>query len=83
MVRRLGDPSRTAPAFSVPNFYGAHGYNPKRSGEQEHDLYRLRSGYSVGKIEGARNIDIAPTVLKLLGEPGADTIECKPLPVLH
>jgi len=37
----------------------------------------------LGKIEGARNIDIAPTVLKLLGVPGSDTIEGKPLPVLH
>ncbi len=36
-----------------------------------------------GQIEGARNIDIAPTVLKLLGVRGSDTIEGKPLPVLR
>jgi arylsulfatase A-like enzyme len=37
----------------------------------------------VGRIERARNIDIAPTVLKLLGMRGSDTIEGKPLSVLR
>lgn len=37
----------------------------------------------VGRIEQARNIDIAPTVLKLLGVRGSDTIEGKPLPVVR
>lgn len=82
VVRRLGDPSLTAPVFSVPNFYGAHGYNPKR---RSMSAIFIASGpdIRVGRIERARNIDIAPTVLKLLGVRGSDTIEGKPLPVLR
>ncbi|MGH8566298.1 MAG: hypothetical protein ACREXW_20360 [Gammaproteobacteria bacterium] len=37
----------------------------------------------VGRIEWARNIDIAPTVLKLVGVRGSDTIEGKPLPFVR
>ena len=28
VVQRLGDASSNSPFFSVPNFYGAHGYDP-------------------------------------------------------
>ena len=82
MVQRVGDALVTAPVFSVPNFYGAHGYNPKR---RSMSAIFIASGpdIRVGRIKRARNIDIAPTVLKLLGVPGSDTIEGKPLPVLH
>lgn len=82
MVQRLGDPSVTAPVFSVPNFYGAHGYNPK---QRSMSAIFIASGpdIRVGGIERARNIDIAPTVLKLLGVRGSGTIEGKPLPVLR
>ncbi len=30
VVQRLGDAPSTAPVLSVPNFYGAHGYNPNQ-----------------------------------------------------
>lgn len=82
MVRRLGDPSVPAPIFSVPNFYGAHGYNPK---QKSMSAILIASGLDirVGRIEWARNIDIAPTVLKLVGVRGSDTIEGKPLPFVR
>ena len=82
VVQRLGDPGVTTPVFSVPNFYGAHGYNPKR---RSMSAIFIASGpdIRVGRIERVRNIDIAPTVLKLLGVRGSDTIEGKPLPVLR
>ncbi|MGH9893805.1 MAG: alkaline phosphatase family protein [bacterium] len=69
VILRLGDPSVTAPVFSVPNFYGAHGYNPKR---RRMSAIFIASGPDIGMgtIEMARNIDVAPTVLKLLGVPG-------------
>jgi len=37
----------------------------------------------VGEIDRARNIDVAPTVLKLLGVDGSEKIEGKALPVLR
>ncbi|MGH8480249.1 MAG: alkaline phosphatase family protein [Gammaproteobacteria bacterium] len=82
VVQRLGDAIVTAPVFSVPNFYGAHGYNPKR---RSMSAIFIASGpdVRVGVIERARNIDVAPTVLKLLGVDGSEKIEGKALPVLR
>ncbi|MGH8570250.1 MAG: hypothetical protein ACREXU_20150, partial [Gammaproteobacteria bacterium] len=72
----------TAPVFSVPNFYGAHGYDPKR---RSMSAIFIASGpdVRVGEIDRARNIDVAPTVLKLLGVDGSEKIEGKALPVLR
>ncbi|MGH8653758.1 MAG: hypothetical protein ACREYE_17020 [Gammaproteobacteria bacterium] len=82
VILRLSDPSVTAPVFSVPNFYGAHGYNPKRR-RMSAIFIASGPGIRMGTIERARNIDVAPTVLKLFGVPGSDKIEGEPLPVLH
>jgi predicted AlkP superfamily pyrophosphatase or phosphodiesterase len=81
-VQRLGDSSVGAPIFSVPNFYGAHGYNPKH---RSMSAIFIAAGPDIKKreIEEVRNIDIAPTILELLGVQGSDKIQGVAIPVLH
>lgn len=74
VVIRLGDPSSTMPILSVPNFYGAHGYDP--------ELWRMSAifhaaGPDVGKgtLTQVHSIDIAPTIAHLLGVPPAPTVQ--------
>jgi hypothetical protein len=79
VVQRLGDEPSTAPVLSVPNFYGAHGYDPKLS---EMSAIFFAAGPDVcthGKVDRVRNIDIAPTILKLLDVPPSDTVQGRPI----
>jgi predicted AlkP superfamily pyrophosphatase or phosphodiesterase len=73
-VIRLRDPVVTTPVFSVPNFYGAHGYDPW--------LWRMSAifygaGPDVGRgiLWQVRSIDIAPTIASLLGVRPAPTVQ--------
>jgi predicted AlkP superfamily pyrophosphatase or phosphodiesterase len=76
VVRRLGDDPATpaVPLLSVPNFYGAHGYDPRL---REMSAIFLAAGPHVCRddLEEVRNIDIAPTILAILGVPPADTVQ--------
>lgn len=81
VVRRLGDPDAAAapiPVLSVPNFYGAHGYDPKL---KEMSAIFLAAGPSVceDELETVRQIDVAPTILAILGVPPADTVQGRAL----
>jgi hypothetical protein len=81
VVQRLGDAPSTAPVLSVPNFYGAHGHDPNLP-----DMYAFfaAAGPDIrpGLIHrGVHNIDLAPTVEKLLGVTPAATVEGKALPI--
>ena len=75
VVQRLGDAPSTAPILSVPNFYGAHGYDP---GLREMSAIFFAAGPAVcgrDEIERVRNIDIAPTILALLDVAPAATVQ--------
>jgi hypothetical protein len=79
VVTRLGDTSSSI--FSVPNFYGAHGYDPTIS---KLSSIFYAAGPDVtrrGSLGTIRNIDIAPTINQLLGVPSASTVEGSPLPL--
>jgi predicted AlkP superfamily pyrophosphatase or phosphodiesterase len=72
-VIRLGDPVSPLPLLAVPNFYGAHGYDPQ--------LFRMSAiffaaGPDIGHrtLPRVRNIDVAPTIARLLGVPPALTV---------
>ncbi len=66
VVFRKGDtPTTTAPVFSVPNFYGAHGYDPQLK-QMSAIFYAAGPDIGEGKISKVRNIDVAPTILRLL-----------------
>lgn len=73
VVTRLGDTDNTV--FSVPSFYGAHGYDPTISNLS---AIFYAAGPDInrrGNIGTIRNIDVAPTINSLLGVPSAPTVQ--------
>jgi predicted AlkP superfamily pyrophosphatase or phosphodiesterase len=75
VVLRQGDPASSTPVFSVPNFYGAHGYDsrlPEMSAIFAAAGPNIRKGVSLRQV---RNIDVAPTIFKILGVEPASTVE--------
>jgi predicted AlkP superfamily phosphohydrolase/phosphomutase len=79
VVQRLGDAPSTAPVLSVPNFYGAHGYNPN---QPDMDAFFAAAGPDIkpGLIRrSVHNVDLAPTVETLLGVTPASTVDGAPL----
>jgi hypothetical protein len=75
LVPRLGDaPSATA-VYSVPNFYGAHGHDSTLR-SMSAILYAAGPSLKQGhKVDVVHNIDIAPTVLAILGVAPAATVD--------
>jgi predicted AlkP superfamily pyrophosphatase or phosphodiesterase len=74
VVQRLGEAS-TTPILSVPNFYGAHGHNPKQP-DMDATFAAIGPDIKPGLIHrGVKNIDLAPTIEKLLGVTPAATVE--------
>ncbi|VIO80576.1 hypothetical protein CI41S_74080 [Bradyrhizobium ivorense] len=68
-VARLGDPSFNAATttLSMPNFYGAHGHDPELPTMSATFIAagpQIREGASIRRM---RNIDVAPTIMKILG----------------
>ena len=81
VVVRKGDTSATAPqlqVLSVPNFYGAHGYAPEYKAMSASFL-AAGPDIGTGKIDKVRNIDVAPTILGILGVQPASTVQGKPI----
>lgn len=77
-VSRLGDPISDEPVLSVPNFYGAHGYDatlPKMQGI----FYAAGPQISHGLIPQLRSIDIAPTLLRKLAIESSPTMQGQPI----
>lgn len=74
-VARLDDPAFDAATtvFSVPNFYGAHGHDPELRVMSATFMAAgpdIRNHVTLGRV---RNIDVAPTIMRLLGvRPGPD-----------
>jgi len=74
-VARQGDaPFNSATTvYSVPNFYGAHGHNPNLTTMSATFMAvgpRIEKHKTIGQV---RNIDVAPTIMHLLGvTPGED-----------
>lgn len=68
-VARQGDAPFNAAAsvFSVPNLYGAHGHDPELETMSATFLAAgpgIREGRTIPRV---RNIDVAPTIMHLLG----------------
>jgi hypothetical protein len=81
-VARLGDPPFNAATtvFSVPNFYGAHGHDSELR-SMSAILYAAGPDLKQGKpIERVRSIDIAPTILEILGVEPAPTVDGRVIP---
>jgi len=75
LVARLGDADSVSSTYSVPNFYGAHGHDSSLT-SMSAILYAAGPSVKQGhKVDLVRNIDIAPTVLSILGVAPAPTVE--------
>ncbi len=79
VVVRKGDTTSTTPVFSVPNFYGAHGYDPNIP---DMSAIFFAAGPDVNKasnFSSVRNIDVAPTIENILGVKPAPTVNGSPI----
>jgi hypothetical protein len=74
VVARLGDDAAASAVLSVPNFYGAHGYDP-RLREMSAIFFAAGPQICRRELEEVRNIDVAPTILSFLGVPPAQTVQ--------
>ncbi len=77
-VQRLEDSPSTNSVLSVSSFYGAHGYDatiPNMSAI----LYAAGPDIGRGTLTQVRNIDVTPTIDKLLGVEPAPTVQGKAL----
>lgn len=81
-VTRSGDPVPTDLAtvvLSGPNFYGAHGHDAAKP-EMNATFIAAGPGIRRGQtIEQVRNIDVAPTIERILGVAPAETVDGKAL----
>ena len=78
-VPRQGDPSLAEglPIFSVPNFYGMHGYDSNLP-EMQAIFLAAEPDFNPSALEALksiRTIDIAPTILDLLDVETAPTVD--------
>lgn len=81
-IARLGDPpfNQATTVYSVPNFYGAHGHDSSLP-SMSAILYAAGPNIKRRKpLKSVRNIDIAPTVLELLGVSPATTVDGEVIP---
>jgi predicted AlkP superfamily pyrophosphatase or phosphodiesterase len=75
VVPRLGDVAAAVPVYSVPNFYGAHGHDSELA-SMSAILYAAGPSIKQGrKLRTVHNIDIAPTVMEILGVAPAPTVD--------
>ncbi len=83
VVVRLGDAPATpatTPILSVPNFYGAHGYDPSTP-NMSAIFFAAGPDIRRGRLNQVRNIDVAPTINQLLGVKSASTVQGKALKI--
>ena len=80
VVLRKGD-SSSEKVLSLPNFYGAHGYDANYQNLSA-ICYAAGPDVSPGTIKLAHNIDIAPTISRILGVVPAATVEGSALPLI-
>jgi len=81
VVQRQGDTTGANPVFSVPNFYGAHGYDPNLP-EMSAILYAAGPDIGQGNLGQVRNIDIAPTIEQILGVEPDSTVQGRPIDIV-
>ena len=78
VVPRVGDDAAVSAVFSVPNFYGAHGYDPQKPNMS---AIFFAAGPDIDRrtFKQVRNIDVVPTINRLLGVKSASTVEGRAL----
>jgi phosphodiesterase/alkaline phosphatase D-like protein/predicted AlkP superfamily pyrophosphatase or phosphodiesterase len=82
-VIRKGDTAVAATAvLSVPNFYGAHGYDPTLP-DMKAIFYAAGPDIVQQPLGSVRNIDIAPTIEKILDVTPATTVNGKAIAITN
>jgi predicted AlkP superfamily pyrophosphatase or phosphodiesterase len=81
-VLRRDDAANASPIFSVPNFYGAHGYDPTLPNLQS-IFYAAGPDIAQQELGTVRNIDVAPTIEKILNVVPAPTVEGAALNIIN
>jgi hypothetical protein len=82
VVLRLGDPASATPVLSVPNFYGAHGYDPNLE-HMSAIFFAAGPDIREGELKAIRNIDIAPTIERLLCAEPDSTVQGRALNIAN
>src|SRR5262245_38158665 len=80
VVIRKDDPMVPNPVLSLPNFYGAHGHDPNIS-DMSAIFFAAGPDIGRGTLRQIQTVDIAPTILKLLGVAAPSTVDGKALAV--
>ena len=80
VVIRQGDPVVPNPILSVANFYGAHGYDPNIT-DMSAIFFAAGPDIGRGTLRQIQTVDVAPTILKLLGVAAPITMDGKALAV--
>ncbi|WP_310487509.1 alkaline phosphatase family protein [Chamaesiphon sp. VAR_69_metabat_338] len=81
-VIRKGDTATASTAvLSVPNFYGAHGYDPTLT-DMKAIFYAAGPDIVQQPLGSVQNIDIAPTIEKILDVTPAATVDGKAIPIV-
>jgi predicted AlkP superfamily pyrophosphatase or phosphodiesterase len=80
VVLRQGDSVGGTPILSLPNFYGAHGYDPTL--ENLSSIF-FAAGPDIGRgvLPHVRNIDLTPTIAGMLGVETYIAVDGEPLPL--
>ncbi|MGV0025604.1 alkaline phosphatase family protein [Phormidesmis priestleyi] len=73
-IPRLGDGSSVTGFLSVPSFYGAHGYDPEKL-NMSAIFFAAGPDIDQGTFKQVRNIDVVPTIDRLLGVESAPTVQ--------
>jgi predicted AlkP superfamily pyrophosphatase or phosphodiesterase len=80
VVNRSGDPVSSSPILSLPNFYGAHGYDPELENLSA-IFFAAGPDIRKGSLTKVNNIGIAPTIDRILEVESSNTVNGKPLPI--
>ena len=80
LVTRSGDQASASPVLTVSNFYGAHGFDPNlRNLSAVFYAAGPNIDHQPDAIEEVRNIDIAPTIARILGVTPSSLVQGKAL----
>jgi len=78
-VARLGDAPEATAVYSVPGYFGTHGYDSELP-SMSAIFYAAGPSFAQGRtLDRVRNVDVAPTALAILGVAPAPTMDGRPI----
>ena len=78
-VARLGDAPDATALYSVPGYFGTHGYDSELP-SMSAIFYAAGPSFAQGRtLDRVHNVDVAPTALAILGVAPAPTVDGRPI----